>query len=186
MRATGLRCAGAAVAVAIVMVLAMCGSAHGRDRTLPPKAAKAIRDAFPNGRIKDVEPEREHGVKLYEVELAEKGREVEVTVSPDGIIVEVEVAVPVKDLPEAVMKTVRMHSKGGRITEAEKVKARAVVKAGKLVRLPKARVFFEVEIVKNGRELEMNVLPDGKLLGAPKRDDDDDDDDHDDDEDDDD
>jgi len=174
------RIRGAAIAaVTMGLVLGMLSSAHARARRLPPKAAKAVKKAFPNAKIVDTELENENGVKLYEVTVVDDDRRFEVTVSPQGTLVEIENDVPVKDLPGPVVKTVAKHAKGGRITEAEKVEARAVVKAGKLVKLDKPRTFYEIEVRKGGKELEINVLPDGTLLGRPRWDDDDDDDDDD-------
>ncbi|GAI48767.1 unnamed protein product, partial [marine sediment metagenome] len=47
------------------------------------------------------------------------------------------------------------------------------VKAGKLVKLRKARTFFEAEIVKDGKEIEIKVSPAGKVLEMTTEDDDD-------------
>ena len=57
---------------------------------------------------------------------------------------------------------------------------RAEVKRGsppKLVKLAKPKLLYEVEVVKNGKEIELMVAPDGAVVGKWQEDDDGDDDD---------
>lgn len=152
---------------------------EGNKPVLPPAAAAAIKKAFPKATIDEVERERE-GVVLYEVELKQNGKEVEVEVSPDGQIVEVGRKVAKGDLPKAVAKTLARLAGDAKINEIEKEEIHAVVK---LVKLDKPRVVYEAEFVRNGKEVEVRIAPDGKLLGTEVDDDDDDDGDDDEDED---
>ena len=156
---------------------------------LPEKAKLAIKKMFPKATIKDVELEYEHGVKLYEVELAESGRLMEVKLSSRGAVVEVATRLSMRNVPKLAAETIRKHSKGARVKEIEKVEVQVVVKSGKLVKLRKPRTFFEAEVLKGGKEAEIKVSPDGKLLEPLKwenieddEDDDEDDDDENDDE----
>ena len=63
----------------------------------------------------------------------EKGVEMGVDVTPDGMIVEVETAVAEKDLPAAVAKAVTTAVEGAKIVKAEKHVVRAEAKDGKFV-----------------------------------------------------
>lgn len=139
---------------------------------LPSAAAAAVKKAFPKATITEVEVEREHGMKLYEVELTQDGKETEVEVSPDGVIVGVETQVAEKDLPNAVKKAIAKAAKGAKILKIEKEEVRAVVK---LVELKTPRVIYEAELAKDGKKMELEISADGTILSKEADDDDDDD-----------
>ena len=141
-------------------------------QTLPPAAATAIKRAFPKATIDQVERETVRAV-LYEVELKQNRKEIEVQVTPDGRIVEVGKAVAKKDLPKAVAKTLARLAGDARIREIEREETRAVLK---LVKLKKPLVVYEAEFVRNGKEIEVRIAPDGTLLAREIEEDDDDDD----------
>ena len=144
----------------------------GSKPVLPPAAAAAIKKAFPKATIDEVEREKE-GVVLYEVELKQDGKEVEVEVSPDGQIVEVSREIAKGDLPKAVAKTLAKLAGGAKIREIEKEEIHAVVK---LVKLRKPLVVYEAEFVRNGKEVEVKIAEDGRLVGKEVEDEKDDDD----------
>ena len=52
------------------------------------------------------EKETEDGKTLYEVAITSEGSKIEVTVTEDGKIVEIEKEIPVKDLPKAVAEAI--------------------------------------------------------------------------------
>jgi uncharacterized membrane protein YkoI len=136
---------------------------------LPEATAKAVKDAFPEAKVLKVGTETEDGVALYEVELRQGKAEFEVAVSADGVIAEVAVEIKPAELPEAVTKTVGQEAPGAKIKEAEKVEVRAEVRKDDkgvpgLVKLEKPRTVYEVEVVKDKREGEITVDPDGKVV----------------------
>lgn len=169
--------AGLAVLVLAAWHVAAAKAKKENKPVLPPAAAAAVKKAFPKATIDEVERERE-GVVLYEVELKQNGKEVEVEVSPGGQIVEVGRKVAKGDLPKAVAKTLAKLAGDAKIKEIEKEEIHAVVK---LVRLKKPQVVYEAEFVRNGKEVEVRIAPDGRLLGKEVEDEEDDDDDGDDD-----
>ena len=144
-------------------------------RTLPSKVANAIKEAFPRAVIVEAEKERENGIDLYEVALIQDGRDMEVEVSAEGVVIEIETEVAMKDVPSPVAKTIIEISKGARVKEVEKVELRAVVKSGKLVKLREPTTFFEVEVVKGDKQAEIKVSPDGTMLEPVTWEDEDDD-----------
>ena len=161
---------------------------------LPEAAAAAIKAAFPKAKIEKVEADSEGGLPMYEVELKQGKDEMEVEVSPDGVIVEIETEVQMKDLPKAAAAAIKKAAEGAEIKEIEKIEIRAEVKKddqGKptLVKLPKAKIVFEAELEKGDMRAEVEVAADGKVIepanwkkkGKDKDDDDDDEDDDDDD-----
>ena len=134
---------------------------QGRKVVLPPPAAAAIKKAYPKATIAKVEWEKE-AVILYEVELREDGKEIEVEVAADGLIVEVERKVTKEELPEAVAKTLGEQAGDAEIKELEKEKIHAVVK---LVKLDKPQTVYEAKVMQNGKLVEVKIAEDGKLLG---------------------
>jgi hypothetical protein len=159
---------------------------HAERKDERKRVADAVRKAFPEAKIAEVEREREEfAVMIYEVELDTRGAEIEVLVAPDGTIVGVSEEVRNrKDVPAPVMARIRQLQKQGKVAEIEKREVRA---KPKFVPLKKSRTLYEVEVIRNGREYEVRIDENGKVLSAhdDAEDDDDDGDEDDDDEDDD-
>ena len=140
---------------------------------LPSPARAAVAAAFPGAVVTKVEEEHEYGLSLYEAELKADGKELEVTVSPDGIIVEVEMSVKAADLPEAVAAAIAGVAKGARILEYEKEEVRAVPK---LTALDEPEVIYEAKFVKDGKQYEVEVAADGTVIEVEEEEEDDEDD----------
>jgi len=141
----------------------------GEKVELPKAAADAINAAYPGAKIEEVQLDDEDGMKLYEVELELKDAEIEVSVSADGVIFEVETEVTVASLPKAVADAVAKAAKGGKVKEVEKEEQRAVVKDGKLVTLKTPTVTYSAEIRTADGEIEVEIAPDGKILEIEKK-----------------
>jgi len=171
--------------VVLAGLMVVCFGAAQADReegkavALPAAAAQAINRAFPGATIDEVEIEYEGGVKLYEVELEQGGAELEVTVSPDGIIVEVETEVEAEGLPRAVADAIARATAGATIVELEKEEVHAVFK---LVKLETPEVTYGAEFVKDGTRREIEVAADGTVI-EEEADEEDEDEEHEDDED---
>lgn len=141
---------------------------------LPPKAAAAIKKAFPEGKIEEVEKEVEGDKVVYEVEVEVGDKEYDVTVTGAGEILEIEREIKVADLPKAVSAGVLKKYPGATIKEAEEILDGDKVSA------------YEVAVVtKDKKEVEALFGPNGKFMKGEKDDDDKDDDKDDDDDDDD-
>jgi hypothetical protein len=184
-----------------VMVLALLGAAtlsadegcrkEKAKVELPEAAAKAIKAAFPDATIDEVEIDNEDGMKLFEVELKQGKAEIEVSVAPDGTIVEIETEVALKDVPAAAAAVISKAAEGAQIKEIAKEETRAEVKKDAngvttLVKLEKPKIAFEAELVKGDHKGEIEVAADGTVVEPLKwkakgQDDDDNDDDDDDD-----
>jgi len=159
------------LSAAVLLSLAL---AAGCVPGLPPAAADAVKAEFPGAVVGEMEQETEDGVAVYEVELTRGGKEMEVTVTADGTIVEVETEIAQADLPKAVAAAIAKAAGGAKLTEIEREETRAVVRDGKLVKLDKPKVTYEAEFLKDGREVEVEVAPDGKILKTETEDDDED------------
>ena len=137
---------------------------------LPSAAAEAIKAAFPEAEIEEVEVEQEDGVTLYEVELEQGDVEMEVEVAPDGTIVEIETEIAQKDAPEAALQAIQAAAPDAKIEEVEKIEIRAEIKKAEgdkpaqLVKLDEAKIVYEAELEKDGKEGEITVAADGKIV----------------------
>jgi len=139
---------------------------------LPSAVAEAIKAAFPEAEIEEVEveEEEEEGVTLYEVELEQGDVEMEVEVAPDGTIVEIETEIAQKDVPEAALQAIQAAAPDAKIEEVEKIEIRAEIKKAEgdkpaqLVKLDEAKIVYEAELEKDGKEGEITVAADGKVV----------------------
>lgn len=163
------------LAVTLILSLGLsAGCVAKKHPILPAAVVDSLEAAFPKATIGEVELEKEGGLYLYEVELTQNGQETEVTVSPEGVIVEVEAELAMKDLPKAVADAITKAAGGAKIEEIEREEIRAVVRDGKLVKLEKPTITYEAEFRKGDKEIEIHLAPDGKILKAETEEDDDD------------
>ena len=173
--------AGCMVAAILFLGVAGCktenegakGKAEAKEEAkveLPPAAAEAIKAAFPKAKIEEVKVEQEEGVTLYEVELEQDDVEMEVEVAPDGTLVEIETEIAQKDVPEAALQAIQAADADAKIDEVQKIEIRAEIKKAEgdqpaqLVKLDKAKIVYEAELKKDGKEGEITVAADGKVV----------------------
>lgn len=176
MKRTDLRVIGLVVVIgAVVCAVAYAGKCKKKKPKLPAAAKAAVKALYPKGEIEEVEVEKE-GIKLYEVELEQNGKEYEVAVTADGNVVEVETEIGLASLPPRVRAAITEAAEGGKVGEVTKEVTYAVVK---LVVLDKPVTSYEAEVVKDGSECEIEVAANGTVLEKSKWESDDDD--HDDD-----
>ncbi len=113
-------------AVAALALWGMTDRARADEETIPvnelPKAVrKAVEKRFPKAEIEQASRETEDGKTIYEVTLeVEEDRDVDVSLSAEGKILEIEREVEFEDLPEPVRKTL---AKKYPSAEIEKVEA---------------------------------------------------------------
>ena len=151
-------------------------AARRDSNQIPETVRKAITALFPSGRVIGVETER-HIIRLLEVSVLIDGREKEVTLTEDGIVVEVEEEIDADAIPDSVMQSLRELSQKGELTELER---KQIYAQFQWVRLKSPRTEYEAEFHGKGRKHEVSLGEDGKIVGEPL-DDDQDKDDHDDD-----
>ncbi len=173
------------VGLIMVMGALVCLSVYAekehkaKKAKLPEAVAAAVQSMYPQGEIEEAKMEEE-GLKIYEIEVNQNGREYEVSIAPDGTLVEEEQEIAVQDLPQAIQDAIA----GSDVEEVTKEVTYWVVT---LTKLENPEITYEVELKQNGKESEMEFSEDGTLLKQEFDDDDGDDDgDDDDDEDDDD
>jgi hypothetical protein len=167
MNTRNLRAAGVIV---LIVVLAGVAARAGRvEETSLPDAVKAVISAeYPGAEIEEVKAEKE-GIKVYEVELEMGEEEVELTISADGKIIEKETEIPAGELPAAVKAAIEGAYEGGEIEEVTKEVTYWVVTLSKL---ETPETTYEVEVVKDGKEIEIELAADGTILEQEDEDED--------------
>ena len=82
------------LAFAVAAALLPAGAALADDDIpidqLPPAVVKAIEARFPGARIEEAERESRDGRQLYEVEIEVNGDDKELTVTPEGEIIDID------------------------------------------------------------------------------------------------
>ncbi len=123
------------------------------------EAPKPVRDGvaarFPGAEIEKVEKEEEDGQVVYELELRDGEGRIDVEVRADGRILQIETAIKPADLPGPVARLVAARHPGKAVEMAEKV---VDFRKGREV------TTYEVVIEVDGRKVEIEATPEGKLV----------------------
>lgn len=96
--------------------------------------------------------DREDGKLEYEVQMTVNGHSKDVTIAPDGRLLEIEEEVSKSDLPPAVATALDQKAGKGKIGKIE-----SLTKQGKLVA-------YEAQVVTGGKHSEVQVGPNGQTL----------------------
>jgi hypothetical protein len=167
MNARNLRAVGIIV---LLIVLAAAAAQAGKDKCGKlPDAVKAVINAeYPGAEIEEVKAEKEC-IKVYEVELEMGEEEVELEISADGKIIEKETELSLSEVPAGVKAAIEGACEGGEIEEVTKEVTYWVVT---LKKLETPKTTYEAEVVKDGKEIEIEVAADGTVIEQKDEDED--------------
>jgi len=116
---------------------------------LPSQAAiDAVENLLPGSEIDEIEYERRI-IQLYDITVHVDGRVVEVSVTDDGTVLNIEEEVGMDQLPEAVARKLKELAQKGKLTEIERVEWHGELKA---TPLDQPRVEYEAELRIAGKE----------------------------------
>jgi hypothetical protein len=137
----------------VATTVASASEARLNRSDLPP-AVQTTADAQSTGATilgytKDVE----HGHVEYEVQLMVGDRTRDVTIDPQGNILEVEEQVALETLPADIFHGLRVKAGKGRLAKVE-----SLTKHGKIVA-------YEAQVITGGKQSEIQVGADGQKLG---------------------
>jgi hypothetical protein len=150
-----------ALATAAVCLFVCAGQVWADEEKVPlDKAPKAVLEAakkrFPKAEVVGVSKETEKDKTVYEVELKENGKTIDVTVTPEGVITLIEQQIDAKDLPKAVAEALEKKYPKATYKIIEAVYS---VKEGK-----ETLDYYETTLVTaDKKEYEVKVLADGKI-----------------------
>ncbi len=171
MRAKHLKLVGLIVAVAVLVVVTY--AEKSQEVTLPDAVKAVLADLYPNATLEEAKAEEEE-LTVYEVELEQDEGDIELTLAPDGTVLETETEIALDELDPAVKKAIvdAAEAQGAKVEEVKKEVVEWVVT---LKKLDVPEVSYEAELVKNGQEIELEVAADGTMLEQKAQADDDDD-----------
>jgi uncharacterized membrane protein YkoI len=164
------------IGLAGLMLISVGGIVQAKEKEekiaidkLPKAVIEAVKKRFPDAKLESAEKETEGGKIVYEVELEQKDEELEVELTADGTILEIEQEISVKDVPKAVHDALMAKYPKSEFEKAEKV---TKVKDGK-----DQPAVYEVEVeTADDKEYEVTVSAEGKIIEVEEEDDDDKDD----------
>src|SRR2546430_7402627 len=122
---------------------------------LPPAVQKTVDELSHGAKVRGYASELEAGQLEYEVELIANGRVRDVTIAPDGSVLETEEEVALEALPAAVRAA--LHQQAG---------ARPIVKVGSLTKQGRLGADGAQARTRPDRS-EIHVRPDGNALPPP-------------------
>ena len=157
-------CTGTAAAVLMAAAATAAWADEKVDLDKVPKAVvDAVKARFPDAEIKGAEKETEDGKLFYEIEILNKKEELDVELTPDGDLSEIEKEIEYKDLPKAVSKALEEKYPKAEFKEVEEV-TKVEKKTEKLA-------YYEVQVkTADQKRYEVQVDPDGKIVNEEKKD----------------
>ena len=140
-----------------VLALLLTASASAREKhlkksDLPAAVQKTAEEQSKGATIRGYSSELNGGKVVYEVEMTVQGHSRDVSIAPDGSVIEVEEEVAVDALPAPVREGLQKKAGAGAIEKVE-----SLTKHGKLVA-------YEADVRTGTKRSEIQVGPDGKSL----------------------
>lgn len=121
---------------------------------LPENVQKTAQSLAGKGQItKATKESGDAGGTIYEVAYTIGHTKYEAEISPKGKLIVVDEQIDLSNAPKAVRGVIEEKTAGGKIIKIEKATQ------GK-------ELFYEAEFTKDGKEHEVKVAPDGKILAA--------------------
>lgn len=140
------------IATLCVAAIAFASEKKIPRSALPPAVEKTVQQQTQGAVMKGFTMETENGKVEYEVEMTVNGHSKDVSIAPDGSILEIEQAVTLDSLPPAAKTALLARANGATITSIE-----SVTKNGKIVS-------YEAHVVSGGKRSEIAVGPNGEKL----------------------
>ena len=132
--------------------------------SLPEQVKTAIEKRFPNAVVIDVVKETEETGVIYEINLVQNSRDIEVEAAPDGTLLEIETPAATRDLPQPVIEAVRKAAGDGEIRRVSRIDILAEAVEGGIRPLEEPAVAYEIQVIKGDRRAEIEVTEDGRVL----------------------
>ena len=157
-----------AALLGMVLILGTAHSASFPPEKLPVPVATTFKTTFPNGTIDKLDAEEEDGVMIYDFEFHAGDREKEADIAADGTVIESTLVIPRTEIPAAAMKGIQAVAKGATLGRCEWMETSYELKKGKIIKMNKPMIKYAAEMTKNGKQAEVVVSTDGKVVEAPE------------------
>jgi hypothetical protein len=147
-----MRLANVCLAVALVaMVNASIAEERVKKSDLPAVVQKAADAQSAGATVLGYTKDKEHGHVEYKVQLMVGGHTKDVTIDPQGRVLEVEEQIAADELPASVFHGLSAQASKGKIAKVE-----SLTKHGRIVA-------YEAQVI-GGKHTEIQVGPDGQKL----------------------
>jgi hypothetical protein len=143
----------------MVCAITYAGKHESKEVTLPAAVKDAIQAAYPQATVGIANTEKEF--KVYEVIVTQNAKESEITVTPEGTIIEMEAKIDKGNIPDAVAKALSKAAEGAEIKAVEQQTAYFVIKA---VKLDSPETAYTADLVKDGKQSEIKIAVNGNVL----------------------
>ena len=142
-------------ALLVGLCLAIASPAQAEEEKIPldkvpAKVKDAVKAKFPNAQMVSAEKETKDGKTSYEIAIKLKGKMIDVGVSDEGKILDVEAVIDFKDLPKTVVEALEKKYPSAKFGTVEEV-----TKDGK--------VSYEVVVEQDGKKWEVLLDKSGKI-----------------------
>lgn len=150
-------CPGFAIAILAFCSLTLLAAAHSEEKRitrnqLPAAVRKTADEQAQGATVRGYTTEVENGRREYEVELTVNGHSRDVTIAPDGRLIEIEEQVAPDALPSSVLYSLRNKAGQGEITRVESISKNGAI------------VAYEAQVHAAGKRFEIQVGPNGETL----------------------
>lgn len=129
---------------------------------VPKPVLEAAKKRFPKAEVVGASKETEKDKTVYEIEMKEAGKTIDVTLTPEGVITTIEKQIDAKDLPKPV----------GEALEKKYPKATyKVIESVTAVKDKKETLeYYEAHLVTaEKKEIEVEIFPDGKIKAEEEK-----------------
>ena len=150
---------GCVVAVAALVCAVTYAEKSETKDALPSAVQSAVKAKFSKNAVIEKSTKEEASIGAYEVELKDNGKAASVNVGENGTVIEVETTVDMNALPDAVKKTLKAQDVN--VPTVDKAVTYAELK---LVELKAPVTTYEVKVTKDGKESEIKIAANGKIL----------------------
>lgn len=149
--------AGTALALLILAAVRPAAAENVPLHKVPKPVLDAVRARFENARIVRADKDLEDGKLLYEVTIRQQGRNMDVTLTSEGVILLIKTEIAARDLPEPVARALEHRY--------PKATYKVVEEAVKLEGRQETVAYYEVLLVTAQRKtLEVHVDTEGTVL----------------------
>ena len=154
---------GTGVTGALLLLVAAANAADVEPDKLPEPIMKTIKARFVDVPVKGAAEEKDpEGKTIYEVSLDDKGKNIDLTLTPEGTLVLIEKEIARKDLPKPVAKTL-----DGKYPKA---KYRICEEVFNVEGSEEKLVYYEALLVTTDKQIRaVHVAADGKVLKVEKQ-----------------
>jgi hypothetical protein len=149
------------IALSLVLPIAPC-VVHAQEQEVriadaPTVVIQTVSARFPDAKIHGVSKDVEKGKQIYEVTLKRRGRNIDVTTTPEGKMTLIEMEIARADLPAAVASILR--------AQYPRATYKLVEAVTSVSGSTESLAFYEVLLVDAKKQtLEVQVSPDGKVI----------------------